>query len=94
MLLICHSVTSRVQSALLAIDSHCSPPGLHEGLIASVGFGGNENDIKLVESLVTSYIKKPSCIILLTVACESQSPFAFPGYLTMTNPIFSLDSRF
>jgi len=93
-LLICHSVTSRVQSALLAIDSHCSPPGLHEGLIASVGFGGNENDIKLVESLVTSYIKKPSCIILLTVACQSQSPFAFPGNLSMTNLIFSLYSRF
>jgi hypothetical protein len=42
-------------------------------LIASVGRGGNTDDIKLVESLVTSYIKKPSCIILLTVACESKS---------------------
>lgn len=41
------------------------------GLIASAGRGGNMNDVKLVESLVTSYIKKPSCIILLTVACES-----------------------
>lgn len=43
------------------------------GLIASVGSGrGSSNDIALVESLVTSYIKKPSCIILLTVACESK----------------------
>lgn len=46
------------------------------GLIASVGRGGNTNDIKLVESLVTSYIKKSSCIILLTVACESGFSFA------------------
>lgn len=42
------------------------------GLIASVGAGGNNNDIQLVESLVTSYISKPSCVILLTVACESE----------------------
>ena len=42
------------------------------GLIASVSSGrGSSNDIALVESLVTAYIKKPSCIILLTVACES-----------------------
>jgi hypothetical protein len=27
---------------------------------------------------VTSYIKKPSCIILLTVACESELIFLFP----------------
>ena len=44
------------------------------GLIASVSSGrGGNNDIALVESLVTAYIKKPSCIILLTVACESMS---------------------
>ena len=41
------------------------------GLIASVGRSGNSNDIALVENLVKSYIKKPSCVILLTVACES-----------------------
>ncbi|KAI6044500.1 P-loop containing nucleoside triphosphate hydrolase protein [Pisolithus marmoratus] len=41
------------------------------GLIASVGRAGNENDIDLVKSLVTSYIEKPSCLILLTVACET-----------------------
>ncbi|KAF9442902.1 hypothetical protein P691DRAFT_797792 [Macrolepiota fuliginosa MF-IS2] len=41
------------------------------GLIASVGRGGNSGDIKLVEGLVTSYIKKANCIILLTVACET-----------------------
>ena len=44
------------------------------GLIASVSSGrGGNHDIALVESLVTAYIKKPSCIILLTVACESVS---------------------
>jgi hypothetical protein len=41
------------------------------GLIASVGKGGNANDIELVKNLVTSYIHKPSCLILSTVACES-----------------------
>lgn len=39
---------------------------------------GSSNDIALVESLVTSYIKKPSCIILLTVACESGCLLASP----------------
>ncbi|KIO06579.1 hypothetical protein M404DRAFT_138011 [Pisolithus tinctorius Marx 270] len=43
------------------------------GLIASVGLAGNVNDIELVKDLVTSYIEKPSCLILLTVACESES---------------------
>ena len=42
------------------------------GLIASVGRGSDDRDIKLVKSLVTSYIEKPSCVILLTVACESR----------------------
>ena len=74
MLQICHSVIFQVQSALFCIDGYNSHPR-HEGLIASVGLGGNANDIKLVEGLVTSYIKKQSCIILLTVACESG--FAF-----------------
>ncbi|KAI6010933.1 P-loop containing nucleoside triphosphate hydrolase protein [Pisolithus orientalis] len=41
------------------------------GLIASVGLAGNVNDIELVKNLVTSYIEKPSCLILLTVACET-----------------------
>ncbi|KAJ6529313.1 P-loop containing nucleoside triphosphate hydrolase protein [Mycena capillaripes] len=42
------------------------------GLIASVSSkSGNDADIAMVESLVTSYISKPNCIILLTVACET-----------------------
>ncbi|KAI6108833.1 P-loop containing nucleoside triphosphate hydrolase protein [Pisolithus croceorrhizus] len=41
------------------------------GLIASVGRAGDANDIDLVKNLVTSYIEKPSCLILLTVACET-----------------------
>ncbi|KAJ7057470.1 P-loop containing nucleoside triphosphate hydrolase protein [Mycena amicta] len=41
------------------------------GLIASVSRGGSDRDIKMVESLVESYISKPSCVILLTVACET-----------------------
>lgn len=42
------------------------------GLIASVGSTGKDRDIQLVKDLVSSYIKKPSCVILLTVACESR----------------------
>ncbi|KAF8553727.1 hypothetical protein OG21DRAFT_1441498 [Imleria badia] len=41
------------------------------GLIASVGRGSDDRDIELVKSLVTTYIEKPSCVILLTVACET-----------------------
>ena len=47
------------------------------GLIASVGTGGNESDIDLVKNLVSMYISKPSCIVLLTVACESTYPYLF-----------------
>ncbi|KAI6095639.1 P-loop containing nucleoside triphosphate hydrolase protein, partial [Pisolithus sp. B1] len=43
------------------------------GLIASVGHAGNAKDIDLAKNLVISYIEKPSCLILLTVACESKS---------------------
>ncbi|KAG6825067.1 hypothetical protein H0H92_004951 [Tricholoma furcatifolium] len=41
------------------------------GLIAGVGMTGNSSDIDLVKNLVATYIKRPSCIILLTVACET-----------------------
>ena len=43
-----------------------------KGLIASVGQGGNSSDIELVRDLVTSYVSRPSCLILLTVTCESE----------------------
>ncbi|KAI0319289.1 P-loop containing nucleoside triphosphate hydrolase protein [Amylostereum chailletii] len=33
--------------------------------------GGQQNERELVQNLAESYIKKPSCIILLTVACET-----------------------
>ena len=38
----------------------------------SVSQGGNESDIELVRDLVKSYIVRPSCLILLTVTCESK----------------------
>lgn len=41
------------------------------GLIASVGSTGKDGDIDLVKGLVASYIKKTSCVILLTVTCET-----------------------
>ncbi|KIO03399.1 hypothetical protein M404DRAFT_145645 [Pisolithus tinctorius Marx 270] len=41
------------------------------GLIASVGQSGRVHDIELVKNLVVSYIERASCLILLTVACET-----------------------
>ncbi|PBK61230.1 hypothetical protein ARMSODRAFT_1089911 [Armillaria solidipes] len=60
-------VSLQISGPDVADLSFCDLPGL----IASVSTGGNQNDIKLVESLVESYITKPSCVILLTVACET-----------------------
>ncbi|TFK50788.1 hypothetical protein OE88DRAFT_1712740 [Heliocybe sulcata] len=60
-----------------SICLHISGPNVDDlsfvdlpGLIATVGQGGDPRDIQLVEELVNKYIKKPSCIILLTVTCE------------------------
>ncbi|KAG8714550.1 hypothetical protein FRC08_011771 [Ceratobasidium sp. 394] len=47
--------------------SFCDLPGI----IANVREGSDEGDIDLVKRLVTSYIRKDSCIILLTVTCET-----------------------
>ncbi|KAF8515814.1 P-loop containing nucleoside triphosphate hydrolase protein [Hysterangium stoloniferum] len=47
--------------------SFCDLPGL----IASVSDEGRDEDVEEVKNLVTSYIQKQSCIILLTVACET-----------------------
>ena len=45
---------------------HCA------GIIANVREGSDEGDIELVKRLVSSYIQEDSCIILLTVTCESK----------------------
>ncbi|KAF9555056.1 hypothetical protein CPC08DRAFT_643469 [Agrocybe pediades] len=62
-----NSITLQISGPDVADLSFCDLPGL----IASVSGKGSGNDIALVESMVTTYIKKPSCIILLTVACET-----------------------
>ncbi|GJJ07912.1 hypothetical protein Clacol_002118 [Clathrus columnatus] len=49
--------------------SFCDLPGL----IASVADGGRDEDVDEVRELVSSYIQKESCIILLTVTCEELS---------------------
>ncbi|CAE6498332.1 unnamed protein product, partial [Rhizoctonia solani] len=41
------------------------------GLIANVADDKNVGDIELVKGLVTSYINRPSCLILLTISCEN-----------------------
>jgi len=37
--------------------------------------GGLDTEINLIKDLAVSYMQRPSCIILLTVACESMSKF-------------------
>lgn len=46
-------------------------------MIANVREGHDESDIDLVKQMISSYIKKPSCIILLTVTCESKLSATF-----------------
>ncbi|KAG8799145.1 hypothetical protein FRC17_007216, partial [Serendipita sp. 399] len=41
------------------------------GIIVSVRDGGKDSDIEDVQNLVTDVIKKPSCLILLVISCES-----------------------
>ena len=41
------------------------------GLIRNVGTSGNRDNINLIEELAAAYIKKPNCIILMTITCES-----------------------
>ena len=55
-----------------------------EGLIVNVSQDGNDSDIELVRDLVKSYIIKPSCLILLTVTCESKFPDALQTALALT----------
>ncbi|KAG9043513.1 hypothetical protein FS837_009473, partial [Tulasnella sp. UAMH 9824] len=56
------------------------------GIIANVGDGGNEADIKLVEDLAKSYIKKPNCIVLLVISCETDFENQGAGRLVLKNP--------
>ncbi|KAF5374338.1 hypothetical protein D9758_004674 [Tetrapyrgos nigripes] len=59
-------VSLKISGPDVADLSFCDLPGL----IRSSG-DGNTGDVELVEKLVESYIKKPSCIILLAVSCET-----------------------
>ncbi|KAG8913276.1 hypothetical protein FRC01_004628, partial [Tulasnella sp. 417] len=56
------------------------------GIIANVGDGGNEADIKLVEQLAKSYIKKPNCIVLLVISCETDFENQGAGRLVLKDP--------
>ena len=56
---------------------------IRTGLIVSVSQGSNDSDIELVRDLVTSYIVRPSCLILLTVTCESKFHGGFLGFLAL-----------
>jgi hypothetical protein len=51
---------------------------LPEGLIANAG-PGNEGDVQLVEKMVSSYISRDSCLILLTINCECEG-FSLSAY--------------
>ncbi|KAG8902228.1 hypothetical protein FRC01_009630, partial [Tulasnella sp. 417] len=56
------------------------------GIIANVGDGGNVADIKLVEDLAKSYIKKPNCIVLLVISCETDFENQGAGRLVLKDP--------
>ncbi|KAG8987402.1 hypothetical protein FRB90_003368 [Tulasnella sp. 427] len=56
------------------------------GIIANVGDGGNEADIKLVEDLAKSYIKRPNCIVLLVISCETDFENQGAGRLVLKDP--------
>ncbi|KIO31586.1 hypothetical protein M407DRAFT_19334 [Tulasnella calospora MUT 4182] len=56
------------------------------GIIANVGDGGNEADIKLVEQLAKSYIKKPNCIVLLVISCETDFENQGAGRFVLKDP--------
>ncbi|KAL0945228.1 hypothetical protein HGRIS_000741 [Hohenbuehelia grisea] len=60
-------VQLEISGPTVADLSFCDLPGL----IASTGSAGKPGDIKLIEHLVTSYISKSTCVILLTVTCET-----------------------
>jgi hypothetical protein len=47
------------------------------GIIQSVRDTGRESDIEEVKSLVETFIKRPSCLILLVVSCESGEALCF-----------------
>ena len=49
------------------------------GLIATSSDAKGADDVKLIMSLAESYIKKESCIILLTVTCESMCLHSHPA---------------
>ncbi|KAG8891849.1 hypothetical protein FRC01_014486, partial [Tulasnella sp. 417] len=56
------------------------------GIIANVGDGGNVADIKLVEDLAKSYIKRPNCIVLLVITCETDFENQGAGRLVLKDP--------
>ncbi|KAG8877756.1 hypothetical protein FRB97_003128 [Tulasnella sp. 331] len=61
------------------------------GIIANVSDGGNEADIKLVESLAKSFIDRTNCIVLLVISCETDFENQGAGRLVLKNP--ALKSR-
>jgi adenylate kinase len=51
--------------------------------------GGVPHDADLVQELAIEYIRKESCIILLTIACESTPTF----YLPRSPRVINMNSR-
>ena len=66
------------------VASHNIGP-IRKGLIVSVSQGSNDSDIELVRDLVKTYIVRPSCLILLTVTCESKFCGVLSTYLSLTS---------
>ncbi|KAK7471940.1 hypothetical protein VKT23_000046 [Stygiomarasmius scandens] len=60
-------VSLKISGPDVADLSFCDLPGL----IRTAAGESSAGDVELVERLVESYIKKPSCIVLLAVSCET-----------------------
>ena len=55
-----------------------------DGRTLCTGLIASGNDQETIENLVTSYIQKSSCIILLTIAGESEEYRCFYERITLT----------
>ncbi|KAF7324988.1 hypothetical protein MKEN_00541200 [Mycena kentingensis (nom. inval.)] len=67
-----HELSFSMNYISLSISGICRSSTSRVRLIASVRSGASGNDdIRMVETLITYYISKPSCLILLTVNCET-----------------------
>ncbi|KZS95234.1 hypothetical protein SISNIDRAFT_543513 [Sistotremastrum niveocremeum HHB9708] len=57
------------------------------GLIASVKEGGDPRDVALVTELAKTYIRKPNCLVLLVISCETDYENQGAGGIVLHDPM-------